>query len=130
MLLNITTVEEHDAGVELIREGDHETDFYVVLEGRLEVTRHGHELAQLTEGDHCGEMELIMARSRSATVTTLTKSRFLVVQRADFIALLKAHEHLGVKLLWSFLQTMSLRLHHSNTQLSNTQDDDEAPPIS
>ena len=66
-----------------------------------------------------------MARSRSATVTTITRARFLTIRRDEFIALLKANEHLAVKLLWSFLQTLSVRLHSANKRLSAVGDDAE-----
>jgi CRP-like cAMP-binding protein len=125
MLLNLTQFEVREPGVEVTTEGDADTDFYIVLDGRVAVTQDGHLLAELSPGDHFGEMELIMARSRSATVTTIARVELLTIHRDDVVALLKADEHLGVKLLWSFLQTLSVRLHQTSRKLTAAMDDEE-----
>ena len=64
----------------------------------------------------------------SATVTTMVPTEVLTIRRDEFITLLKANEQLALKLMWSMLQNMSLRLHNTNTKLAAAIDPDEAPP--
>jgi CRP-like cAMP-binding protein len=125
MLLNITTAETRPAGVTVIREGEPGTDCYIVLGGQVQVSQQGKVLATLSPGDHFGEMELIAARPRSATVSTLATTELLKLGRDAFIGLLKANEHLALKLLWSFLQTLSVRLHTTNRKLSAALEEEE-----
>ena len=45
---------------------------YLVIEGRLRVTHHGKEVAELSRGDLVGEMGIANHKLRSGTVTALT----------------------------------------------------------
>ncbi|OGQ89046.1 MAG: hypothetical protein A2289_18710 [Deltaproteobacteria bacterium RIFOXYA12_FULL_58_15] len=131
-LLNLTQMRVLESDTALITEGGRDNDFFVVLDGRVRITRDGHYLADLGPGDHIGEMELVTGRRRSATVTTLGKTSVLAIRRSDFIDLLKANEHLALKLLWSLAQTLSSRLDYANAQLSvamEAQPEDPAPPF-
>lgn len=53
---------------EIIREGDMDDRFYVIISGRCTVERNGHVLAQLGAGDCFGEASYLPGARRSATV--------------------------------------------------------------
>jgi rhodanese-related sulfurtransferase len=82
------------AGEVIIREGAPGDYYYVLLEGRAEVTRQvggiRMRLAELKAGDAAGEEALLNDDPRNASVTMLTAGRWLRLAKADFTRLLRA----------------------------------------
>ena len=117
-VLNITYLETYEAGAQIIKEGDSGEDLYVILAGRVVVSRGSQEIVELHPGVHFGEMALVDQSPRSATVAARDASRLLVVQRRSFYTLIRKEPVLAVKLLWSFVQVLSRRLRETNEQLS------------
>lgn len=78
----------HPAGTMVVREGDPGDRFYVVSEGSLLVTIHGHEARRLGTGDGFGEIALIRDLPRTATVTALEPVGLLEIDREGFLAAL------------------------------------------
>jgi len=79
-----------DAGQVILEEGGTGDELYLILEGRVEVTRSGDGepvvLAERGRGDFFGEMGLIEGRPRFATVRALDPTRLLVFSEADLRA--------------------------------------------
>ena len=117
-VLNITYLETYEAGAQIIKEGDSGEELYIVLAGRVVVSRGSQEIVELHPGVHFGEMALVDQSPRSATVTARDPTRLLVVQRRSFYTLIRKEPVLAVKLLWSFVQVLSRRLRETNEQLS------------
>jgi serine/threonine protein phosphatase PrpC/CRP-like cAMP-binding protein len=117
-VLNITYLETYEGGAQIIKEGDSGEELYIVLAGRVVVSRSGQEIVELHPGVHFGEMALVDQSPRSATVTAKDPTRLLVVQRRSFYTLIRKEPVLAVKLLWSFVQVLSRRLRETNEQLS------------
>ena len=86
-------------GKELIREGDRGREFFVLLDGTAEVRRKGRKVATLNQGDFFGEISLITKLPRTATVTTISPLRALVVTDRSFRALLERHPAIRAKVL-------------------------------
>ena len=76
------------AGEALVTEGDEGRDFFVVLDGRVEVTRGGSVLRELGRGDFFGEIAILTGGPRTATVTALAVVDALVVDETAMRALL------------------------------------------
>jgi serine/threonine protein phosphatase PrpC len=110
----------------IMREGETSDALYAILKGHIEVERGGTSIRVLQAGEHFGEMALFNARPRSATVRAKTTARLLVVERARFNELLKKEPQLGIKLLWSFAQVLSLRLDDATSMLYGLQHGFEA----
>lgn len=121
-VMNAFEVREYDAKEAVIFEGESSDGLYVVMAGGLEVSRGGTQVAKLSKGDHFGEMALLNQRPRSATVTTTEPSRLLVMGRDAFNDCLKRDATLGVKFLWTFAQTLSLRLDEELSKSGMTAD--------
>jgi CRP-like cAMP-binding protein len=75
-------------GKVLCEEGDTAREFFVILEGEVEVTKKGRRMAALGPGDFFGEIALIEHSTRTATVTATTPVRFFVLTSHAFSALL------------------------------------------
>ena len=79
-------VEEGDV---LIREGTPGHDFYVVVEGALDVVKDGRGRVDVVgPEDFVGELALLSRRPRNATVTAATPASLLRIGDTDFVALL------------------------------------------
>jgi CRP/FNR family transcriptional regulator, cyclic AMP receptor protein len=79
--------QEYAAGTALCEEGELGDDFFIVLEGRAEVTRGRKKVRSLRAGDHFGEvalLTLIGKTPRSATVTASTPVRCFLLPRTEF----------------------------------------------
>jgi CRP-like cAMP-binding protein len=83
----------------LIREGERGREFFVLLEGEVEVTRKGEKLATRRAGEFFGEVALVSDLPRIATVRTSKPVRALVIRDVDFRALLQRTPAIAVKVL-------------------------------
>ena len=86
-------------GKVLIREGAPGREFFVLLEGKVDVARKGRSIDTLESGDFFGEVALVSNQPRNATITTLTPARALVVTDRDFRNLLKDSPKIQLKVL-------------------------------
>ncbi|MEX2137066.1 MAG: cyclic nucleotide-binding domain-containing protein [Chloroflexota bacterium] len=77
------------AGKVLIRQGERGDDLMVIVSGKVGVERDGTRVNELGPGDFFGEIALIDHGSRTATVTTDSPCRILVVNHRDFHALME-----------------------------------------
>jgi CRP-like cAMP-binding protein len=75
------------AGKHLLEEGRLPHEFFVVLEGDVEVTHDGEHLATLGPGEFFGEIALIQHGRRTASVVTASPSRLAVMSPASFAAM-------------------------------------------
>jgi MFS family permease len=73
------------AGDAVITEGAVGDRFFVIEGGTAEVTQAGRPLRSLTDGDYFGEIALLRAVPRTATVTAVTPMRLLTLDRLTFL---------------------------------------------
>ena len=91
-LAKVTEDLEVEEGKVLAREGDLGSEFFVVVDGEVAVTKDGRELRRLGAGDFFGEIALIWdSPRRTATVTAATPLRFFVLTRQAFRSLIDHH---------------------------------------
>lgn len=84
-------------GKVLTEEGDRGREFFVLVEGSVEVTRGGKQVNTLGAGDFLGEMALVSDHPRVATITTTSPVRALVITDRHFRALLERSPELQRK---------------------------------
>jgi CRP-like cAMP-binding protein len=87
------------AGKTLIRQGKPGDTFYIQLEGQSEVKIDGKRRRVMKPGDFFGEISMVDRGLGTATVTTLSESRFFVMSHAQFRDAIKASDALMVKVL-------------------------------
>jgi CRP-like cAMP-binding protein len=95
----ITDELDFKAGKTLIREGDPGREFFVLLEGSVEIAHSGKPIATRQAPDFFGEVALMCNRPRTATVTTTEPSVALVVTDRDFKNLVKKSPQIALKVL-------------------------------
>jgi CRP-like cAMP-binding protein len=76
-------------GKTLMREGDRGREFFVLVEGSADVRRGNRKVNTMQGGDFFGEIALVSHRPRTATVTTTSPVRALVVTEQSFRSLLE-----------------------------------------
>ena len=90
-LAKVTEDMEVDEGKALTREGRSGSEFFVIVDGEVSVTKEGSEVRRLGPSDFFGEIALLEDTPRTATVTATTPLRFFVLTRQAFRSLL-AHQ--------------------------------------
>ena len=75
------------SGKHLLDEGRLPHEFFVILDGEVEVTHDGKLLATLGTGDFFGEIALIEHGRRTATVMTSTPATLAVMSGSSFDAM-------------------------------------------
>ena len=78
---------EYTAGHQVVVEGDEGNLFFIILNGEVKCTKMGssEEVSRrLKTGDFFGELALLSAEKRAATVTTTVPTSVLTLDRATF----------------------------------------------
>ena len=75
------------SGKHLLDEGRLPHEFFVILDGEVEVTHDGRLLATLGTGDFFGEIALIEHGRRTASVVTSTPATLAVMSGSSFEAM-------------------------------------------
>jgi cAMP-dependent protein kinase regulator len=94
------------AGKVLTEQGTPGREFFILLDGTVDVVRDGNLVDTLGAGDFFGETALLSDRPRNATVTASTPLRTLVISERDFYALLIDTP----KIQWKVLRALADRL--------------------
>lgn len=92
---------EHESGSAL----------FIIIEGKVKISRvsdDGKEviLTILSDSDFFGEMAILDGLTRSANVTSMEDSELFIIQRSDFIDLLKNHPEVSIALLQELTQRL------------------------
>jgi CRP/FNR family transcriptional regulator, cyclic AMP receptor protein len=87
------------AGKVLVREGAAGAEFFVILDGTAEVTRHGRRVATLGPGAFFGDLALLDRAPRNATVTAKTEMDLAVLGQREFAAMIDEVPGFAHKLL-------------------------------
>lgn len=105
----------------VISEGEIGDSLYIVKSGQFKafVIRDGIEqhLATFNVGDSFGELSLIDAHPRSASVSAITEGELLIFSKSDFEKLLNYSERLKIKLLENLVMDLSSKLRRTNDRL-------------
>lgn len=97
------STEHVPTGRTVITQGDEGSRFYIIARGKVAISAlRDHEspvqIATLEDGDYFGEISLLANIPTTATVTTLTPSIFLTVQREQLNKLVQQYGGLGAQM--------------------------------
>jgi len=79
------------SGAAIITEGEEGDRYHVITHGSVEVTKGEREIRRLGKGDGFGEIALLHAVRRTATVRALEETTVLSVGREPFLTAMHAH---------------------------------------
>ena len=99
LLARVTEDLEVPAGKVLCKEGETGQEFFVIVEGEIDVTSKGKRVATRVGGDFVGEIALLENTQRTATVTAQTPLRLFVLTRQDFRRLVTDHRSIEQKVM-------------------------------
>jgi CRP-like cAMP-binding protein len=96
----------YENGDVLFREGDEGDELFMIVSGKLRVTKiidgQKRNLAVLGEGDLVGEMAIFENKPRSATVEAIGKAEVLAFNRGNFKMVFQLHPQWTIQLIESF----------------------------
>jgi len=98
---------EVEAGTVLARQGESGREFFVVLEGEVDVTRDGKQLDTRGGSDFFGELALVADMPRTATLTARTPLRFFVLTAQSFRSMLARSPDVELKVLRSMVTRLA-----------------------
>ena len=106
----------------VIREDDPGEHLYLILSGKVRITKRTYEgieqiLGILNVGDFFGEMVLLDHRSRSASVYSHTNIELARIPHSDISTILTDNPRIGLKVVRAFSEVLSLRLRNANDKL-------------
>ena len=101
-------------------EDDPGTSCYIIVSGKVKIVVNAddgreHILGVLQENDFFGEMSLIDGQPRSASAICVEDTQVLVIQRDEFLKLLRSNPEIALKLLTA----LSLRLRATDRNLES-----------
>lgn len=104
----------------IIREGESGHEVYLIVSGRVVVTERIRKgsyrvLSSLGPGEIFGEMAILDATQRSATLISATVTKVLALNRQAFDTILKSHPRWTFKLLGA----LAGRIQHGLNQLGD-----------
>ena len=85
----------------------------------MQVSLDGVELSTFGPGDHFGELALVDAQPRSATVTSKGFGSLITIDRQALDEFCRREPELGNRVLWKLLGTVGQRLRHTSTELAS-----------
>ena len=86
------------AGYHLCDQGAFAHEFFVLLEGSVEVTKDGSHLTDLSAGDFFGEVALVAHERRTASVVATTPITAIVMHQRDFDLMRHEMPHVAEKI--------------------------------
>lgn len=103
---SLMTRIDRPAGQVLTREGEPGFEFFIVLEGEVEVRQGDRAIATRRAGEYVGEIALVDRRPRTATVVATTPVSVEALSRREFVSLLAEVPELSEQIM----ATMAARL--------------------
>jgi len=116
---NISEMTDVKENARVFTAGDPGESMYVVLSGKVRLTKGDTVVAELGRGHHFGEMSLVDRSVRSLTATAVETTRLVMITRKEFYEIIKREPASAVKMLWSFVQVLGQRLRKTTSDLTD-----------
>ena len=108
----------------IFEEGEQSNYLTLVVEGILAITKGGsidaaNRIAVVNKGRTFGEMSLLEAEPRSATVVAATDARLLIMYEGQFNTMLRKSPEIGVQFMIKIARLLSQRLRQTSNRLAD-----------
>jgi CRP/FNR family transcriptional regulator, cyclic AMP receptor protein len=90
---------DYKAGDIIVKEGTSGIGCYIIMRGKVGVSKKDTEIASLVQGDYFGEISLIDGGPRTADVIAKENSRVYWLPQWHFMSFLKEHPDVTIDLL-------------------------------
>jgi CRP-like cAMP-binding protein len=109
----------------LFRQGDDGDFFAIIIDGRIEITKHTEmetpvSLASLTCGDTLGEVALIDQEKRSASAVASEPSSVFLLSKKSFDMLVDHYPRCGTKLLTKLARILCNHLRKTSGRFAES----------
>lgn len=104
------------AGRELTRQGKLGHSFYVMLDGKADVRIDGGHRGTLGKGDFFGEISMLDGGQGTATITTTSPAKLMVMSHEQFRDVVKNHDGILVKVLAAMARRLRQDLDFSRAE--------------
>lgn len=109
-IAQITDEVEYTPDQVIFREGDEGDAMYLIVEGKVKVHSGDHVFAELGTKQCFGEMSILDAEPRSASITALSDLTLLKIQRDDFAEILAEKPEISL----GIIKVLTRRLREAN----------------
>ncbi|MBI5729817.1 MAG: Crp/Fnr family transcriptional regulator [Ignavibacteriales bacterium] len=118
MIEKIGTKKIYKKNDVVLMEEEAGTALFVIVKGKVKVARSSNDgreviLTILSESDFFGEMAILDGLTRSATVTAIEDSELFLIQRNDFLNLIREFPEISI----SLLQELTKRLRSADAKI-------------
>lgn len=118
MIEKIGTKKMYKKNDVVLMEEEAGTALFVIVKGKVKVARSSNDgreviLTILSESDFFGEMAILDGLTRSATVTAIEDSELFLIQRNDFLNLIREFPEISIALL----QELTKRLRSADAKI-------------
>jgi CRP-like cAMP-binding protein len=106
----------HEPGDVFFREGSKATNCYVITEGKVRIHKKSNKgedipLGLVKPGEFLGEMAMLSGERRSASAIAVTRVKSIVIDHAEFVALLKEQHPFASRLSLQISTLLATRCH-------------------
>lgn len=116
-LATVVKEETHPAATEIVREGEFDDCMFLIVQGKVDITKEGRQLAQLGPRDFFGEMAVFDGETRSATAVAATTVHLLRLERQDLFFVMDEQPGIAI----TICQTLSRRLRELNARIQSAE---------
>jgi CRP-like cAMP-binding protein len=114
--------ESYAPGEMVISEDDVGADLFLILSGRVRVTKRMPEnyeqvIGFMGKGEFFGEMALLDKMSRSASVYAHETTELAVFSHDELLEVFDSRPDLGFRLVGKFAEVLSIRLRNANDKM-------------
>lgn len=106
-------------GTVLFYEGDPGQEMYIILSGKVRISKEAGGLEKvlvvLGKGEFFGEMAILNNKPRSATATVIEDCRILIIDRETFETMIRSNGEIAVRII----KKLAARLHEADNQIEN-----------
>ena len=109
----ISKAKNYDNGETIFRDGDVGDSMFIVLEGKISITKGDKEIALLDKGASLGEMALLDNENRSANAIAKEDSILLKINQDVFYELMESN----ADIMKQIIKLLTGRIRTANTKL-------------
>jgi CRP-like cAMP-binding protein len=111
----ISKAKNYDNGETIFKDGDIGDSMFIVLEGKISITKGDKEIALLEKGASLGEMALLDNENRSANAIAKDDSILLKINQDVFYELMESN----ADIMKQIIKLLTGRIRTANTKLES-----------